>query len=63
MDEPERRRQQRLEPDRPARRRLEGQPLAFLVLRRVHGREHVDQPLAERLDGGDPVGLGPERRL
>ena len=62
MNEPERRRQQRLEPDRAVRRFGEGQALGLDILRIVVGHDDVDRAVDQRLDHRQPVVLVPQRR-
>ena len=56
-------RQQGFEGDSTRGGFLEGQALAFLVLRRVHGRDDVDQPAAHCLRYRNPVVFIAQRRL
>ena len=62
MDEPQRRREQRLEPDRAVRGLGEGQALGLDVLRIVVGDDDVDGAVRQRLDHRLPVVLVAQRR-
>ena len=62
MDEPQGRRQQGLEADRPVRGLREGQALGLDVLRIVVGHDHVDGAVRQGRDDGLPVVLVAQRR-
>ena len=60
--QPQRRAEQRLQPDRAGGRVGEGQALGVDVLRVVRGDDDVDGAVAQRLDHRQPVVFGAQRR-